>query len=68
MENGGGGGGAGNGGVEKAGSDGANLDGGEKTGAEACPPEEEEDADDGTFRPLRIPSKEVSGGWGGGGG
>ncbi|CAL8365189.1 unnamed protein product [Lota lota] len=53
MENGGGGGG--NGGVEKPGSDGANMDGGEKTGAEACPPEEEEDTEDGTFRPFRIP-------------
>ncbi|CAL8276659.1 unnamed protein product [Arctogadus glacialis] len=54
---GGGGGGAGNGGVGKAGSDGATVDGGEKTGAEGCPPGGEEDADDGTFRPLRIPRK-----------
>ncbi|CAL8399538.1 unnamed protein product [Boreogadus saida] len=57
VENGGGGGGgeAGNGGVGKAGSDGATVDGGEKTGAEGCPPGGAEDADDGTFRPLRIP-------------
>ncbi|KAG7272726.1 hypothetical protein CRUP_038172 [Coryphaenoides rupestris] len=53
LENGGGGGG--NGDVEKAASDGANADGGGKTGAEACVPEEEEEGDDGTFRPLRIP-------------
>ncbi|KAK0135931.1 Sodium/potassium/calcium exchanger 3 [Merluccius polli] len=68
MENGGGGGGgggAGNGGVEKLGSDGANMDGGEKTGAEACPPEEEEE-EDGPFSPLRIPGKEGGGGGGGG--
>ncbi|KAJ3589033.1 hypothetical protein NHX12_009881 [Muraenolepis orangiensis] len=46
-------------GMEKAGSDGANMDGGDKTEAQACPPEEEEDGDDGLFHPLRIP-----GGWG----